>query len=42
MVVIADIRVDRGGKWYLRVARIQEILLTPSKMHIHTHKSTSR
>jgi hypothetical protein len=41
MAVCADNRVDEGGEWYVRVARSQEILLIPSKMHIHMHMSTS-
>jgi hypothetical protein len=39
VLVTADTRVDGGGKWYVRVARKQEILLKPSKMHIHMHMS---
>jgi len=37
MVVTADTMVEEGSKWYVRVARNQEILPIPCKIHIHMH-----
>jgi len=39
MAVTADTMVEEGSEWYVRVARNQEILLIPSKIHIHMHIS---